>query len=192
MNVGLYMLFTAICFYSARPPLALCDAVNPRVADSRALRRSPQLLRRAVTVRQLSREQTIAVCFCGAAKTTSLGIPLATAMWRQSDDLTRALIQIPVLLYTIEQVFMAQILVYVFKWYLRRATKAESSATEDEEAGAADDGAGIGGVGEQRREGHEDVDGDVSAGTSVRGQEDEKKVGQHGERDSVVPAKTIS
>lgn len=49
-------------------------------------------------------EETIAVCFCGAAKTTSLGIPLVAAMWAAADDLTRALIQIPVLLYTIEQV----------------------------------------------------------------------------------------
>jgi sodium/bile acid cotransporter 7 len=52
----------------------------------------------------MSRRQTVAVCFCGAAKTTSLGIPLVTAMWRDADNLTRAYIQIPVLLYTIEQV----------------------------------------------------------------------------------------
>lgn len=52
----------------------------------------------------MSKEQTIAVCFCGAAKTTSLGIPLVTSMWTQADDLTRAFITIPVLLYTIEQV----------------------------------------------------------------------------------------
>ncbi|KAJ0136383.1 putative membrane protein, partial [Colletotrichum tanaceti] len=131
MNVALYMLFTLICFYAARPPLAACEAVNPRVAS----RAAPGLLRRALTVRRLTREQTIAVCFCGAAKTTSLGIPLATAMWTASDDLTRALVQIPVLLYTIEQVFMAQILVYVFKRYLRKAAKAEAEATEDEEVG---------------------------------------------------------
>ncbi|KAF9871630.1 hypothetical protein CkaCkLH20_10828 [Colletotrichum karsti] len=185
MNVGLYMLFTLICFYSARPPKRLCDAVNPRVADSEFMRRSPSLLRRIVTARQLSREQTIAVCFCGAAKTTSLGIPLATAMWTQSDDLTRALIQIPVLLYTIEQVFMAQILVYVFKWYLRRSAKAETSATEDEEGCGA---SGVGEVTEQRDE--EPSDGNTSSGTSV--QAAEKKVGPQEERSCVAPGKTIA
>ncbi|KAF6843318.1 sodium/bile acid cotransporter [Colletotrichum musicola] len=179
MNVGLYALFTLICFYSARPPLPVCDAVNPRLADSRPLRRGPSLLRRAATVRQLSREQTIAVCFCGAAKTTSLGIPLATAMWHQSDDLTRALIQIPVLLYTIEQVFMAQILVYVFKWYLRRGAKADP-ATEDEEVGGA--GEVRGGQG----------DGDLSSGASVREQDDEKREGKKDGEGDTVPAKTIS
>ncbi|GKT43829.1 uncharacterized protein ColSpa_04010 [Colletotrichum spaethianum] len=140
MNVALYALFTLICFYAARPPLSACEA--------------------------LSREQTIAVCFCGAAKTTSLGIPLATAMWTSSDDLTRALIQIPVLLYTIEQVFMAQILVYVFKWYLRRAAKAEAEATEDEEGGGGGVDSGAGSLADGRRE-------DGHLGNSVGYGEDE-------------------
>ncbi|KAI8254745.1 hypothetical protein K4K58_006123 [Colletotrichum sp. SAR11_239] len=185
MNVALYMLFTLICFYAARPPLPLCDAVNPRVADSALMtRRSPSLLRRAVTVRRLPREQTIAVCFCGAAKTTSLGIPLATAMWTQSDDLTRALIQIPVLLYTIEQVFMAQILVYVFKWYLRRGAKADSETltTEDEEAGSHS------GAGEVREDGI--GDGDESHGALDHGCE--KKPGGVEGGNNAVPVKTIS
>ncbi|KAJ0364499.1 hypothetical protein COL26b_012487 [Colletotrichum chrysophilum] len=185
MNVALYMLFTLICFYAARPPLPLCDAVNPRVADSALMmRRSPSLLRRAVTVRRLPREQTIAVCFCGAAKTTSLGIPLATAMWTQSDDLTRALIQIPVLLYTIEQVFMAQILVYVFKWYLRRGAKADSETltTEDEEAGSNS------GAGEVREDGTGDGDGSHGA----LDHDCEKKPGAVEGGNNAVPVKTIS
>lgn len=80
------------------------NAVNPRVGESTLAGRLPASLRRALTLRRLPKEQTIAVCFCGAAKTTGLGIPLVTAMWASSDDLTRAYIQIPVLLYTIEQV----------------------------------------------------------------------------------------
>jgi solute carrier family 10 (sodium/bile acid cotransporter), member 7 len=71
----------------------------------------------------MSKEQTIAICFCGAAKTQSLGIPLIAAMWTHSDPLTMAYIQVPVVLYTMEQVFLAQGLVYFFKWYLRRDQK---------------------------------------------------------------------
>jgi solute carrier family 10 (sodium/bile acid cotransporter), member 7 len=52
----------------------------------------------------MSKEQAVAVCFCGAAKTTSLGIPMVSAMWSQADNKTQAELQIPVLLYTIEQV----------------------------------------------------------------------------------------
>ncbi|TEA19292.1 putative membrane protein [Colletotrichum sidae] len=185
MNVGLYMFFTLICFYSARPPPRVCAAANPRLADSRALRGAPSLLRRAVTVRQLSREQTVAVCFCGAAKTTSLGIPLATAMWHQADDLTRALIQIPVLLYTIEQVFMAQILVYVFKWYLRRGAKAES-ATEDEESSTLERTAEI-----REARGGGRTDEVMASVTSGRDAPGDMKVGELGEG-GVEPVKTAS
>ncbi|KAL7789944.1 SBF-like CPA transporter family domain-containing protein [Trichoderma ceciliae] len=128
INIGLYIIFTLICFYLARPPLFLAKYVNPHVAESRL----PERLKRIAFVKKMSKEQTIAVCFCGAAKTTSLGIPLVTAMWKQADDLTRAFITIPVLLYTIEQVFMAQVLVYFFRWYLRRGQK---SSGEDVEAG---------------------------------------------------------
>ncbi|KAF5696721.1 hypothetical protein FGLOB1_13296 [Fusarium globosum] len=109
MNVALYALFTIICFFLARPPGRLV-----RTVSSSWLRH---------VFKRMSKEQTVAVCFCGAAKTTSLGIPLASSMWARADDLTRAYIQIPVLLYTIEQVFMAQGLVYVFRYYMRRGNK---------------------------------------------------------------------
>ncbi|OAQ95742.1 hypothetical protein LLEC1_04152 [Akanthomyces lecanii] len=88
----------------------------------------------------MSIEETIAVCFCGAAKTASLGIPLVAAMWAAADNLTRAFDQIPVLLYTIEQihVFVAQLLVHAFKWYMHRMGKYHSDSetqadTEPEE-----------------------------------------------------------
>ncbi|KAL7939060.1 SBF-like CPA transporter family domain-containing protein [Trichoderma chlorosporum] len=135
INIGLYMIFTLICFYLARPPAFLATYINPHVEESRL----PARVKRIVSVKKMSKEQTIAVCFCGAAKTTSLGIPLVTSMWNQADDLTRAFITIPVLLYTIEQVFMAQGLVYFFKWYLRRDRKSAAGdvAIVDEEQPAS-------------------------------------------------------
>jgi solute carrier family 10 (sodium/bile acid cotransporter), member 7 len=88
----------------ARPPAVICNFLNAYVAESRLLAKCPCIVRRALTVRRMGMDLTIAVCFCGAAKTTSLGIPLVSAMWSQADNLTRAYIQVPVLLYTIEQV----------------------------------------------------------------------------------------
>ncbi|KAF5026053.1 hypothetical protein F66182_1845 [Fusarium sp. NRRL 66182] len=125
INVALYALFTAICFLAARPP----EAFTRVTTSSRLGRVLPQVL----LPKRMSKEQTIAVCFCGAAKTTSLGIPLASSMWARADDLTRAYIQIPVLLYTIEQVFMAQGLVYVFRWYMRRGSKERADEEETEQ-----------------------------------------------------------
>ena len=135
MNVATYLLFTVVCFYTARPPARLVTRVNRSVADSHAAQRLPGIVKRAVTVRQIPKLQTVAVCFCGAAKTTSLGIPLVAAMWSHSDDLTRAFIQIPVLLYTIEQVFLAQVLVYFFRWYLKRGAAKAPDADEEGRAG---------------------------------------------------------
>ncbi|KAL1868450.1 LRR receptor-like serine/threonine-protein kinase RGI2 [Diaporthe australafricana] len=145
MNVGLYALFTAVCFAASRPPHRLMVAFETRAAQ----RYLPRWLRRVVAPKQMSKEQAVAVCFCGAAKTTSVGIPLVTAMWHAKPDETQATLAIPVLLYTMEQVFLAQILVYVFRWYLRRGEAHKESM--DMEALHARLAGGRGGV--------DDVDG---------------------------------
>lgn len=122
MNVGLYAFYTVICFVMARPPHDLVKrAMNSRLAS----RSIPRPIRHFITPRQMSKEQAIAVCFCGAAKTTSVGIPLVAAMWENQPDTPRAFLQIPVLLYTMEQVFLAQGLVYLFRWYMKRNVHSE-------------------------------------------------------------------
>lgn len=146
MNVGLYALFTGVCFVAARPPHRLVVAFEARGAQ----RYLPRWARRLFAPKQMSKEQTVAVCFCGAAKTTSVGIPLVAAMWHSKNTETQALLDIPVLLYTMEQVFLAQVLVYVFRWYLRRGeAHKESMVAVDLEAMRARRGA----------RGVEDVDG---------------------------------
>ncbi|KAI9901884.1 hypothetical protein N3K66_003701 [Trichothecium roseum] len=139
LNVALYLLLTALCLLSSRPPLRLARALNPRLGDSALARRylPSARLRRALGVRRMTREQAVAVCFCGAAKTTSLGIPLVEAMWASADSTTRSYIQIPVLLYTVEQVFLAQMLVHFFRWYLRRGRLADAEAERSAAAAAA-------------------------------------------------------
>lgn len=146
MNVGLYALFTAVCFVAARPPHRLVVAFETRAAQ----RYIPRWARRVIAPKQMSKEQTVAVCFCGAAKTTSVGIPLVAAMWHSKGAETQATLAIPVLLYTMEQVFLAQVLVYVFRWYLRRGETHKESM--DLEALRARDRHG---------RGVEDVDGAV-------------------------------
>ncbi|GAW26041.1 putative sodium bile acid cotransporter [Rosellinia necatrix] len=59
-------------------------------------------------------------------------------MWSKLDNFTISSIQVPVLLYTVEQVFVAQFLTIFFKWWLQRS---EKQAT-DEESLEAD---GVGG-----------------------------------------------
>jgi solute carrier family 10 (sodium/bile acid cotransporter), member 7 len=129
------MVFTAVCCYTAYPPKFLCRSINAWVADSQLGLRLPFVIRRAVTIKQMPKAQVVAVCLCGAAKTQALGIPLADAMWAQTSDSTRSLIQIPVLLYTMEQVFTAQFLTILFRWWLHRDKKE----TSDAESGAVGD-----------------------------------------------------
>lgn len=137
MNLALYVVFTAVCYFAAYPPESLCKFINSAIADSKLGVRLPSVVRRSLTVKRMSKEQVVAVCLCGAAKTQALGIPLADAMWTQSPDLTRSLIQIPILLYTMEQVFTAQFLTILFRWWLRRDRKRTSDAgseTHEDEA----------------------------------------------------------
>ncbi|KAH6660809.1 sodium/bile acid cotransporter [Truncatella angustata] len=130
MNLAFYMVFTIVCYFAAYPPDFLCKLINTWFADSKFGILLPSIIRRAITIKKMPRDQVVAVCLCGAAKTQALGIPLADAMWVQSSDLTRSLIQIPILLYTMEQVFTAQFLTILFRWWLRR----DASRSSDEES----------------------------------------------------------
>ncbi|OTB20230.1 hypothetical protein K445DRAFT_312662 [Daldinia sp. EC12] len=136
INIAEYILFTAICYWIASPPEILIKVINGYVADSRIGSYLPRIIRKAMTVKRMPKELVVAVCFCGAAKTTSVGIPLAAAMWSQLDNFTISSIQVPVLLYTVEQVFIAQFFTIFFKWWLHRADKglldAESATTREE------------------------------------------------------------
>ncbi|KAI0840630.1 hypothetical protein F5Y06DRAFT_294619 [Hypoxylon sp. FL0890] len=136
LNIAEYILFTAICYWIASPPEVMARLINGCVADSKLGLCLPGLIRRTLTVKRMPKELVVAVCFCGAAKTTSVGIPLAAAMWSQLDNFTISSIQVPVLLYTVEQVFIAQFFTIFFKWWLHRTNKsvvdAESTTTRDQ------------------------------------------------------------
>ncbi|KAI0127906.1 SBF-like CPA transporter family-domain-containing protein [Xylariales sp. AK1849] len=132
MNLALYMVFTLVCFFAAAPPEVLAKTINAHVADSRLGVRLPSIVRRALTIKKIPKDQVVAVCLCGAAKTQALGIPLADAMWAQHTDIVKSLIQTPILLYTMEQVFTAQFLTILFRWWLRRENKRRGLDEESE------------------------------------------------------------
>lgn len=97
---------------------------------------SPKLFRR------VEKTETISICFCAPAKTQALGIPLIAAMYGSADDQTRALIQVPMILYTAEQILVGQALVWVFKRWLAQdreedlevSTILEPVAEEDKQS----------------------------------------------------------
>lgn len=102
-NVALYLFLVVICFVLCRPPKFL-----------RTHRWTKAVFR------AMSPEETIAICYCGPAKTTALGIPLLYAMYTKLDLFIKAKTSIPVLLYTTEQIFVAHFLVHAFRRWRRK------------------------------------------------------------------------
>ncbi|KAL4780166.1 putative sodium bile acid cotransporter [Aspergillus varians] len=120
-NIALYVFLTAVCFSLSRPAQSLCDRAT---------------FGRWQILKQMPPEETIAVCFCGPAKSTALGIPLLYAMWTPVNLFVKAKTSVPVLLYTTEQMFVAHFFVHAFRWWKRRLERSRSR----ECAEAAEDG----------------------------------------------------
>lgn len=114
INIVLCVSFTALSFYLCRPPAALT-------------RLSP------VIFKQLNKKETISILFCAPAKTQALGIPLISAMYATSDDMTRALLQVPMILYTAEQILVGQVLIALCQRWLAqdKAPDAEAATPDD-------------------------------------------------------------
>lgn len=124
LNLGTYFLFTILCFFLCRPfsRLSRLNAALQRIL--------PRRWKTFELFRNVSKRETIAICFCGAAKTTALGIPMVSAIWGHNSELQQSQLEIPVVLYTTEQIFFAQLLVYVFKNWLERGDDAETPPDE--------------------------------------------------------------
>ncbi|KAL2864458.1 uncharacterized protein BJX67DRAFT_220375 [Aspergillus lucknowensis] len=104
-NIALYIFLTAVCFSLARPPQSFCRWTT---------------IGRWQLFKDIPPVETIAVCFCGPAKSTALGIPLLYAMWTPLDLFIKARTSVPVLLYTTEQLFVAHFFVHAFRRWTRR------------------------------------------------------------------------
>ncbi|KAJ5783066.1 hypothetical protein N7457_004840 [Penicillium paradoxum] len=120
-NIWLYVTLTVVCFFCSRPP---------RSFGSRRWSRH--------MFKHMSPEETIAICFCGPAKSTALGIPLLYAMWQPIDLFIKAKTSVPVLLYTTEQICVAHFFVQLFRrWHARIIEKEnlEDSGRDDVEVG---------------------------------------------------------
>lgn len=102
LNVGLYPLFTLICYLACRPPL-------PHILQSRGVS--------SERTYALTKGQTTAVCFCGAPKSITVGLVLINVQYSNFSALDQAVLSIPLALYQGMQVFIAQAFVILFlRW----------------------------------------------------------------------------
>ncbi|KAK2745376.1 hypothetical protein FQN57_003719 [Myotisia sp. PD_48] len=123
-NIALYNFFTVICFILSYPPKFL-------------LFQQPIL--RYVLYR-LPPGEVIAICFCGAAKTSGLGIPLLYAMYDGASLSQKAKTSVPIILYMTEQILCAHFMVHMFlKWKVKKQTGDVENA-DDQTVGEGGDG----------------------------------------------------
>lgn len=143
LNVGLYLLFTVICFLLARCPFL------------------PKKF-------HFSRPDTVAICLCGAAKTVALGVPLINAQYYGNADKI-GLVSIALVLYQGEQILVAQLLVPVLKKWVETEIqqKKDLEAAQAAAGGAAGDAVDV----DSKHDGIAltDVDAQVASEESVEG-----------------------
>jgi len=90
---------------------------------------------RRVKYIHFSKQDTVALVYITVGKTPAIGIPLITAMYSATagfDQQTRALLQIPMILYQIEQIFISQFSIPVFKRWIEKDQLATTTTTTAE------------------------------------------------------------
>ncbi|PGH15451.1 hypothetical protein AJ79_02428 [Helicocarpus griseus UAMH5409] len=137
INVVFYLFLTCITFILAYPPSAIISRAEPTtITTSTTTRAKLNSLCHSLLTNLIKRTpppETIAICFCGPAKTTSLGIPMIYAMYSTKTDLQLvSKLSVPVILYTTEQIFCAHFMVYLFRrWGERRAEERDEKEQMD-------------------------------------------------------------
>ncbi|KAI7857347.1 SBF-like CPA transporter family-domain-containing protein [Circinella umbellata] len=125
MNIGFYILFSLLSFFLAYLPF-------------------PSSLKEPSWVKRLrySREDTVAIMYCGATKTVAMGVPLINVLYENGDPGTVGVLSTPLLLYHVEQLILGNFEVDILKnWVLRGKEKDAKKIppSRDEEDQSAPD-----------------------------------------------------
>ncbi|CCH44404.1 putative membrane protein [Wickerhamomyces ciferrii] len=136
-NIGIYLLFTLICFIMARPyPLNFIFGNEPNENSSFIYKWSYKIFKPFY----YNRADTITVMFCGAAKTAALGVSLVSSQYGDDYEYLGRLLA-ALVLYQSEQVITAQVLVNIFKkWEKLDHPELIAQGKNDEETGKIDSG----------------------------------------------------
>ncbi|KAI9492199.1 SBF-like CPA transporter family-domain-containing protein [Zychaea mexicana] len=119
MNFGFYILFSLLSLFLAYIPF-------------------PSSLKEPSWVKRLrySREDTVAVMYCGATKTVAMGVPLINVLYENGDPGTIGVLSTPLLLYHVEQLILGNIEVDILKNWVLRGKEKDAKAippSRDEE-----------------------------------------------------------
>ncbi|KAI8971905.1 SBF-like CPA transporter family-domain-containing protein [Mycotypha africana] len=122
LNFFFYILFSITCLFLARLPYP------------------EKLIGRQQWIEKIrySREDTVAVMFCGATKTVAMGVPLINVLYQKGDPGTIGVLSTPLLLYHVEQLILGNIEVEILKKWVLKGQEADKERMIDEkmEAGS--------------------------------------------------------
>lgn len=121
-NLGIYLFFTLVCFFYARPWFVL--KLFPHKPDENSFRvyRVNYWLFRPFFY---SKKDTVTILLCGPAKTAALGVSLVTSQYGNNNPYLGQLL-VPLVLYQAEQVFTAGILTsFMKKWVNKKKVTDE-------------------------------------------------------------------
>ncbi|CAN3376394.1 hypothetical protein DIURU_004288 [Diutina rugosa] len=131
-NIGIYLFFTVLCFFYARPRWILWIFNHePTEEDSKLYKWGYRLLRPFYW----NKRDTVAILLCGPAKTAALGVSLVSSQYG-SQNPKLGILLVPLVLYQAEQVLTAQILTKFMKRWIMADEKKQP---DDEEAHLRDD-----------------------------------------------------
>ena len=131
-NIGIYLFFTVLCFFYARPRWILWIFNHePTEEDLKLYKWGYRLLRPFYW----NKRDTVAILLCGPAKTAALGVSLVSSQYGLQNPKLGILL-VPLVLYQAEQVLTAQILTKFMKRWIMADEKKQP---EDEEAHLRDD-----------------------------------------------------
>lgn len=130
-NVGVYLLFTSICFMFARPWFILkLFPTEPLQGETTKMYYYCYKIFRPF---YYNKRDTICILFCGAAKTAALGVSLITSQY--GDDKTHlGKLLVPLVLYQSEQVIVASLFVPFFKRWASDETDLAPTMSDEEKS----------------------------------------------------------
>ncbi|CAO3625495.1 unnamed protein product [Cunninghamella blakesleeana] len=108
INAIFYISFSLLCLFLARLPL-------PRFINT------PDWVKKL----RYSREDTVAVMYCGATKTVAMGVPLINVLYQNGDPGTIGVLSTPLLLYHVEQLILGNLEVELLKKWVLDGQKAK-------------------------------------------------------------------
>ncbi|CAO3609774.1 unnamed protein product [Cunninghamella blakesleeana] len=114
MNAGFYILFSLLCWFLAYLPVPYPG---------------PSYLQKL----RYSREDTVAVMYCGATKTVAMGVPLINVLYQNGNPGTVGVLSTPLLLYHIEQLILGNLEVEILKKWVKRGQQEQEMLDKNQD-----------------------------------------------------------